>query len=396
MKRFLKIFVASILASALTVTSAFAAPTSQELEDQKNALEDRKNEAQNQVDSLQGELTEVLQRINKLEEDLIAKGEEIQQATTDLEAAEEKEQQQYEDMKLRIKYMYEEGGSSFIETLCSATDFADLINKAEYVENVSTYDREMMNQYVETKEQIAALKVSLEEDAKELESMQADYEAEKEALNSNISSKQAEVSDFDSQIQAAAEAVAAAKAEEEAAAKRAAEEAAAAAAAEAGNNSGTNDSNTGSVSNNTNTNTNTGTNTGGGNTSNNSGNTSSSSGNTSSSSGNTSAAQTIVNAAESQLGVTYVWGGTNPGVGLDCSGLTQYCHRQAGISIARTSGAQGGGGVAVSSPQAGDLVCYAGHVGIYIGNGQMIHAPHTGAVVRVQSVYGSPWYRRYW
>jgi len=382
MKKFLKIFVASVLASALTVTSAFAAPTSKELEEKKDALEDQKQSAQSQVSSLQSELTQVLEKINKLEEELIAKGEEIQQATADLEIAEAKEKQQYEDMKLRIRYMYEEGGTSFIETLCSATDFSDLINKAEYVENVSTYDREMMNEYVATKEQISTLKADLEEDQKQLESMQAEYETEKESLNSSISSKQAEVADFDSQIQAAAEAVAAAKAEEEAAAQRAAEEAAAAQAAQAARSSAGSQADSGSS----------GSRNPDSSIPSSNSNSSSSGGGT----GNTSTAQAIVNAAYSQLGVNYVWGGTSPGVGLDCSGLTQYAHRQAGISIARTSGPQGGGGKAVSSPQAGDLVCYAGHVGIYIGGGQMIHAPHTGAVVRVQSVYGSPWYRRYW
>jgi len=392
MKKFLKIFVASVLASALTVTSAFAAPTSQELEDKKDALEGQKSAAQSQVNSLQGELTQVLEKINKLEEELIAKGEEIQQATEDLGIAEAKEKQQYEDMKLRIRYMYEEGGTSFIETLCAATDFTDLINKAEYVENVSTYDREMMNEYVATKEQIATLKTGLEEDQKQLESMQAEYETEKESLNGEISSKQAEVADFDSQIQAAAEAVAQAKAAEEEAARRAAEEAAAAQAAaqtEAGGNS---QQSSNSSSNNS------GSNSSGSNNGSSSGNNNSSgsSQNSGGGTGDSSKAQTIVNAAYGQLGVKYVWGGTTPGVGLDCSGLTQYAHRQAGISIARTSGSQGGGGKAVSSPQAGDLVCYAGHVGIYIGGGEMIHAPHTGAVVRVQSVYGSPWYRRYW
>ena len=108
------------------------------------------------------------------------------------------------------------------------------------------------------------------------------------------------------------------------------------------------------------------------------------------------AAQAIVSAAYGQLGVPYVWGGSTPGQGLDCSGLVQYCHSVAGYSLGRTSQVQGGGGKAVSNPQPGDVVCYGSHIGIYIGNGQMIHAPHTGDVVRVASVYGSPWYRRYW
>ncbi len=124
--------------------------------------------------------------------------------------------------------------------------------------------------------------------------------------------------------------------------------------------------------------------------------TSASNSSTTTTTGNTAAAQAIVSAAYGQLGVPYVWGGSTPGQGLDCSGLVQYCHSVAGYSLGRTSQVQGGGGKAVSNPQPGDVVCYGSHVGIYIGGGQMIHAPRTGEVVKVASVYGSPWYRRYW
>ena len=357
MKKFGTRLLTAVVASSMIVTPVFAAPSVDDLKDNKAAKE-------SEVSSLQDQLTDIMSKLGDLEESLIEKGEEITKAEEDLKEAQEKEQEQYEAMKKRIKFMYEEGDTTALETLVTAENFSDLVNKAEYVQNVHTYDRKQLEEYIETKQQIADLKTTLEDEQKNMESMQAEYENKESELSSTIESKKAEVANLDSQIQAAAEAAAAdaLAAQQQAAA--------------ANNNNG-----------------------GGSGNRNNGGNgtkpapapTPSGGG-----SGNTSTAQAIVNAAYSQLGVPYVWGGTTPGVGLDCSGLTQYCHRVAGISIGRTSEVQGGGGKAVSNPQPGDLVCYGSHIGIYIGGGQMIHAPHTGDVVRVANVYGSPWYRRYW
>ena len=357
MKKFGTRLLTAVVASSMIVTPVFAAPSVDDLKDNKAAKE-------SEVSSLQDQLTDIMSKLGDLEESLIEKGEEITKAEEDLKEAQEKEQEQYEAMKKRIKFMYEEGDTTALETLVTAENFSDLVNKAEYVQNVHTYDRKQLEEYVETKQQIADLKTTLEDEQKNMESMQAEYENKESELSSTIESKKAEVANLDSQIQAAAEAAAA----EALAAQQQ--------AAAANNNNG-----------------------GGSGNRNNGGNgtkpapapTPSGGG-----SGNTSTAQAIVNAAYSQLGVPYVWGGTTPGVGLDCSGLTQYCHRVAGISIGRTSEVQGGGGKAVSNPQPGDLVCYGSHIGIYIGGGQMIHAPHKGDVVRVANVYGSPWYRRYW
>ena len=358
MKKFGTRLLTAVVASSMIVTPVFAAPSVDDLKDNKAAKE-------SEVSSLQDQLTDIMSKLGDLEESLIEKGEEITKAEEDLKEAQEKEQEQYEAMKKRIKFMYEEGDTTALETLVTAENFSDLVNKAEYVQNVHTYDRKQLEEYVETKQQIADLKTTLEDEQKNMESMQAEYEDKESELSSTIESKKAEVADLDSQIQAAAEAAAA----EALAAQQQ--------AAAANNNNGGGNGNRNNGGNNGTKPAPAPTPSGGG-------------------SGNTSTAQAIVNAAYGQLGVPYVWGGTTPGVGLDCSGLTQYCHRVAGISIGRTSEVQGGGGRAVSNPQPGDLVCYGSHIGIYIGGGQMIHAPHTGDVVRVANVYGSPWYRRYW
>lgn len=148
--------LAALVTSSLIVTPVMAAPSVDDLKKQKT-------EKENEVSSLQEQLTDIMDKLGILEEQLIAKGEEIIQAEEDLEKAQKKEQEQYEAMKLRIKYMYEEGDESLVETLVAADDFSDLLNKAEYVQNVHTYDREQLQEYIETKQEIADLKASLEE-----------------------------------------------------------------------------------------------------------------------------------------------------------------------------------------------------------------------------------------
>jgi cell wall-associated NlpC family hydrolase len=101
----------------------------------------------------------------------------------------------------------------------------------------------------------------------------------------------------------------------------------------------------------------------------------------------------VVGIAMQYLGVPYVWGGASPS-GFDCSGLVMYVFSQVGISLPHSSYAQYGYGTAVSMSQLqpGDLVFFdgLGHVGIYVGGGNFIHAPHTGDVVKISSLTG--WY----
>lgn len=358
-----KLLGVSILSASLMVTPSMAAPSISELEQNKKAV-------QNEVSSLQSELTSIMTKINELEGKLVEKGEEIEQAQKDLEEAEKKEKKQYEDMLLRIKYMYEAGETGFAESFLESDSITEALNTAEYIQKVHSYDREMLKEYEKTKNQVKDLKETLETELKNMEKLQAEFESDKVKLNATINSKKAEIADFDQQIEAA----------REEAARRAAEEQ----AAREENSTSSPDSNTADTD-----------------TSDQEENSSkpnsenSSEGESSSDSGKASA---IVSAAYSYIGVPYKWGGTSRS-GIDCSGLTMRAHQAAGISLPRTSGSQGAGGKIVSgmaNALPGDLVCYSGHVGIYIGGGKMIHAPKPGRSVEVIEVYGSPWFRRYW
>lgn len=369
--------ITAVVTSSMIVTPVLAAPSVDDLKKEKAAK-------QSEVSSLQSQLTTLMGKVNTLESELIQTGEDITKAQGDLEVAQEKEKEQYAAMKKRIKYMYEAGNDSAFETLVTSEDFTDLLSKAEYVQNVHSYDRKQLQEYVETKQQISDLKDSLEKDQKELESKQVEYEKQGDNLNNLITSKSAEVANLDSEIQAAAEAAA------REAAERAAREAAEKAAKEAERQqAAASNNNVASTSNRNNT------------TSNRNNTTSSSSASVATKPSNSSSSTTtsgtnanggsIVSRAYSQLGKPYEWGACGPN-SFDCSGFVSYCLTGSYSRLGTTLTFMGW--TRVSNPQPGDVVTTATHCGIYIGNGQMIHAPHTGDVVKVGPVQSGMIYVR--
>ena len=308
----------------------------------------------------------------------------------------EKEKEQYAAMKKRIKYMYEAGNDSAFETLVTSEDFTDLLSKAEYVQNVHSYDRKQLQEYVETKQQISDLKDSLEKDQKELESKQVEYEKQGDNLNNLITSKSAEVANLDSEIQAAAEAAAREAAERAAkeAAEKAAREAERQQAAASNNNSASTSNRNNTTSNRNNTTSNRNNTTSSSSSSNSSASATTKPSNSSSStttSGTNANGGSIVSRAYSQLGKPYVWGACGPN-SFDCSGFVSYCLTGSYSRLGTTLTFMGW--TRVSNPQPGDVVTTATHCGIYIGNGQMIHAPHTGDVVKVGPVQSGMIYVR--
>ena len=382
--------ITAVVTSSMIVTPVLAAPSVDDLKKEKAAK-------QNEVSSLQSQLTTLMGKVNTLESELIQTGEDITKAQSDLVVAQKKEKEQYAAMKKRIKYMYEAGNDSAFETLVTSDDFTDLLSKAEYVQNVHSYDRKQLQEYVETKQQISDLKDSLEKDQKELESKQVEYEKQGDNLNNLITSKSAEVANLDSEIQAAAEAAAREAAERAAreAAEKAAKEAERQQAAASNHNAASTSNRNNTTSNRNNT---TSSSTA---TSNRNNTTSSSSASVATKPSNSSSSTTtsgtnanggsIVSRAYSQLGKPYEWGAYGPN-SFDCSGFVSYCLTGSYSRLGTTLTFMGW--TRVSNPQPGDVVTTATHCGIYIGNGQMIHAPHTGDVVKVGPVQSGMIYVR--
>ena len=449
--RIVRALIASVAVSTLFVTTAFVTPVFAEPENQVETLENQKSEVEAQADSVNSQLVSLLVSYKALQQDIENQQVRIGEVGQDLAVAQENEQKQYEDMKLRIKYMYENGDASFAEAILTATSYSDLVNKSEYVEKVHGYDRNKLMEYVQTKEEVANLKTELEGEQADMEVMAQEMNSQKTNLESTLTQMRAQIADFDTQLanaQAEADAKVARMQEEQQLAQSKSEN-------QAGNGSSANQvvsaANTGTTKptgGNTapstgNTTTPSTGNTGaqkpaGGNTTPSTGNTTTpstgnvstttpSTGNTGTatpSTGNTgmttkpstgsssntskpsnaSVGQKIANKGCEYIGNPYVYGGNSLTNGIDCSGFVQQIHAKYGISTPRnsTSLRYGGKAVAVSDMMPGDVVCYEGHVAIYIGGGQIVHAsnskPYPAGGIKTSNAYYRTIVavRRYW
>ena len=242
MIKFKQVFLASVLASSMVVTPVFA--------DDVSNLQNSKNAAQSEVNSLQSELQTLIEKMSKLEDDLVSTGQQITQAQDDLTVAKEKEHQQYEDMKKRIKYMYDNGSNEFLEILMEANSIADLLNKAEYINKISKCDRELLVEYEDTRKDVENRESALKKEYAELENLQDELAGEQANVEKLLADKNIQINNLTSEIssnadklkQLIAEAEAAEARRKEAEATAAAQAAQAAAAAQASASSGTSSS----------------------------------------------------------------------------------------------------------------------------------------------------------
>jgi len=376
LKKLFKIVISLALAASMIVLPVYA---------DEPTLEQQRDQAQAQRDQLQADLNQIVRDKNDLQLQLQDLGARITQTEANLAEAEARREQQQADMALRIRYMYENGNTSALERILSADSIAGMLTQAEYFQKIQAADRAMLEDFANTVQSIKDLQASLKEEQANLEAKDEEYRARADELETMIANSDMEVATLNEMIQEAARIAAEEAARAEAERLRQEEEARIAAEEEARRQEEANQANQNNTNNNSNSQGDTTTSTPpitGGNPS-------------FVAPENASAAEIIVAAAMSQLGVPYVWGGSTPGVGFDCSGLTQWAHAQAGISIPRTDATQLAAGMLVTDPLPGDIVWTPGHVAIYLGGGQMVEAPQSGWPVMVSALRGNT-FVRFW
>ena len=345
----------------------------QDLKDKKNEINGLKDQQQTTADDIKNKsakLDEILAAQKKLQTDITNKQAEIEQNQKDLAAAQEKQQEQYDAMKKRIQFMYENSAEDNIWTaIIESNGITDMLNRIEYVSDVYDSDRALMDSYQAAVEQVKEIGTKLDNDMNELTAMQDDYEKQqadveaaivalenqKEQYASQIAQAQQQADNYQNIITAQGKIIQ----EQEAAA------AAAAAAAARANSSSSSPSYDGGGA----------------------GKGGSIASDYAAGGGKNPGASTgvsgssVVSYAMQFVGNPYVWAGNSLTNGVDCSGFVHEVYAHFGISTPRYSQAFKSVGQAVSfdNIQPGDVVVYPGHVAIYAGGGVIVEAQSTKA-----------------
>ena len=363
-----------------------------------------KSQLESEIATLDANLVDVMVSIEVLKNDISTKEVEIIKTKRDMGKSQKARDKQYEAMKKRIQYLYEKGGDdAWFQMMMGAENLADLLTRAEYTQKMYNQDRESLDKYVKTVEQVNNLKTKYESEKAELEEMKASYEEQSYILQVQLENKRAVSADCENEIayaqqqateyanllaeqsaeiarleaeRIAAEEEARRQAELE---RQAAEEAAIAAANDDAdyNDEASDNYSEDSVSYDYDE----------------YGNVIDSDNTVSAdeyraeqgSSSYSGSGSSVVDYATQFVGNPYVWGGTSLTGGADCSGFTQSVYNNFGVSIPRTSYEQQNAGreVSYSDAQAGDLICYGGHVAIYMGDGKIVHASNSRDGIKI-------------
>ena len=362
---------AAILAVGLSVpaASAFAAPSDDKQAEAQAALQ-KLNQYQSELDQASANYEAAHQEQIDAQNRVDEAQKQIEEKTAQIE----KDQQRLSD---RARDMYRSGDTNFLDVILGASSFEQFATTWNMLETLNGNDAELVSETKTAREELQAAKQEAEEQAK----VASDKAEEAKSVADAADQKASEMQQTYNSLSA--------EAQELISQERAAQEAQQQAAAAAAEQNGTagNDAATTITNNNRNNTT----------SSNSSSSSNSNKNNASSSATNNSKPQSVsgnsvVNRAYSQLGKPYQWDAVGPN-SFDCSGLVSYCLTGSYSRLGTTGTFMGW--TRVSNPQPGDICVNSHHCGIYIGGGQMIHAPQTGDVVKVSSVHSGMIYVRY-
>ena len=379
-------------------------------ESEAQQLEEKLGQSRQKEQALEEELVRLLALKDILESDMEELKTQIQRADRDYRQAEEKRQRQYDILKKRIQFLYEEGDITYLDILLKAKNIGDVVSQTEYFRQLYEYDQEIIQRYEKLKQEAAGKKELLEEKQSQLEVMEEENESQQKELEGFIEARKTESSSFALELEEAQARAAQAAGEvirktEEIRILRARQEeerirqekerirqeqesagrepgSAGQASVAAGREPGAAGWEPGAA----------GREPGGagrepGGAGRESGGAGTAGGRPVKSIGGTEFGRNVADYALQFVGNPYVYGGTSLTGGTDCSGYTQSVYRHFGVSIPRTSGEQAGFGreIPYEEMEPGDLVCYSGHVAMYIGGGRIVHASSRKEGIKVSN-----------
>lgn len=333
-----------------------------EVNNQLDQYEAEREEYQTYLDDQKAEMMNLMKDIVYYEDAVSSKEQAIDQATAELEEANRQREEQYQAMLVHIQYMYERGDDNMLALLLSSQDFADMLNRAEYVDNLYEYDQSILTDYDNLVQDINTMRDTLETEKAELVVQQqalADHKVELERIMAEledtisdydvlVADAQAKAKSYKQQIASGQKQIEIIKKQQEEEAKKAQQQQ---------QNSSSNNNSSGSNS----TPTVVGSGTG----------------------------ADIASYALQFVGNPYVWGGSSLTNGADCSGFIMAVYAQYGYSLPHSSYSMRsiGTGVSLSEAKAGDIICYSGHVALYIGDGKIVHAKNSKYGIVTDNVY---------
>ena len=369
--------------------------------------QDAQEGVEEEISDLDAEMVALLTDINLIQEAIEEKEEDIASTQVAYDEAVAEKDEQYESMKVRIKFMYEKGDQSYLQLFLGAQSMSDMMNKAHYIEQLYEYDRTLLEQYEAVVQQVAQLQDQLEEEKSELVTSKTEMEEQQAYVNEVLEQKKQEYENYNAVLSKAKREAAAytAKIKQETAQirkleeeerkrreeeerkrkeeeeRKRKEEEEKKRAAESSDNQQSDGENSGNSTSSDDKRSDNSADSG------NSGNNGSNASTNKPVSSGGGKGQEIAKFACQYIGYPYVAGGTSLTNGADCSGFVLAVYKNFGYSLPRSSYAQSGAGrgVSYSEAQPGDIIYYGGHVGIYIGNGQIVHASTERSGIKITS-----------